>query len=399
MIYTQNHTKERLFFMLKLYNKSTEISSNLSLFFKNIITNISKPHLNMISSIIPSMISAESVVTSDIAKKLHTHFSDIQFSSITRKLERFFNNDKFNQYSFYNSVISHIIDKYTLKNKNVYISFDHMFCKSSFTVFLLSLRIGKQVIPLFFRCFPGNNSPEAFSLSLIKEGISYIHNLFANKDCKLIFLADRWFNFREILEHINALGDIYCIRTKTNILIEIDNYEDADLIKYISDIEPVYSKSKYFESVHITEFKYPTKLVISKSKNHKEPFYILTNGNVQDAVKHYGYRFGSIEFIFKNCKSNGFYLENSKVRNITAFTTLFTLVCIAILLLTSIGSIYSHRKNSVPNYLKIRNSKKKGIKNRERIISLFNTGLTIFNILVNSYHNFPLWMNFVITDV
>ena len=385
--------------MLKLYNESTKISSNLSEFFKNINTNISKPHLNLVSSIIPSIISAESVVISDIAKKLQNHFPDIQFSSITRKLERFFNNDKFDQYFFYHSIISYIIDKYTLKNKNVYISFDHMFCKSSFTVFLLSLRIGKQGIPLFFRCFPGNNSSEAFSLSLIKEGISYVHNLFIHKDCKLIFLADRWFNFREIMEHINSLGDIYCIRTKTNIRIEIDNYEDADLIENISDIEPFYSKSICFESVRITEFKYPTKLVISKTKNHKEPFYILTNGNTQDAVKHYGYRFGSIEFIFKNCKSNGFYLEDSKVRNLTAFTTLFTLACTAILWLTSIGSIYSHRKTSVPNYLKIRNSKKKGIKNRDRIISLFNTGLIIFNILINSHHNFPLWMTFVITDV
>ena len=94
-----------------------------------------------------------------------------------------------------------------------------MFCKSSFTVFLLSLRIGKQGMPLFFRCFLGNNSPEAFSLSLIKEGISYVHNLFIHKDCKLIFLADRWFNFRQIMEHINSLGDTYCIRTKTNIRI------------------------------------------------------------------------------------------------------------------------------------------------------------------------------------
>ena len=145
------------------------------------------------------------------------------------------------------------------------------------------------------------------------------------------------------MEHINSLGDTYCIRTKTNIRIEIDNYKDA--------------------------------------------------------VKHYGYSFGSIEFIFKNCKSNGFYLEDSKVRNLTAFTTLFTLACTAILWLTSIGSIYSHRKTSVPNYLKIRNSKKKGIKNRDRIISLFNTGLIIFNILVDSHHNFPLWMTFVITDV
>ena len=94
--------------MLKLYNESTKISSNLSEFFKNINTNISKPHLNLVSSIIPSIISAESVVTSDIAKKLQNHFPDIQFSSITRKLERFFNNDKFDQYFFYHSIISYI---------------------------------------------------------------------------------------------------------------------------------------------------------------------------------------------------------------------------------------------------------------------------------------------------
>ena len=56
--------------MLKLYNESTKISSNLCEFFKNINTNISKPHLNLVSSIIPSIISAESVVISDIAKKL-----------------------------------------------------------------------------------------------------------------------------------------------------------------------------------------------------------------------------------------------------------------------------------------------------------------------------------------
>ena len=100
------------------------------------------------------------------------------------------------------------------------------------------------------------------------------------------------------MQHIDSLGDTYCIRTKSNVSIEIDNFEDADLISYISDIEPRFSKSLYFDSVRITSFKFQTKLAVSKTDSHKEPFFILTNGNTRDAIKHYGYRFVSIEFIF-----------------------------------------------------------------------------------------------------
>jgi hypothetical protein len=261
---------------------------------------------------------------------------------------------------FYNSIIKYIIKNYKFKNKNVYISFDHMYCKDKFTIFLLSLRIGKQGIPLWFRCFKGVDNADAFKLSLMNQGISYVHNLFKDKKCNLIFLADRWFNFREIMQHIDSLGDTYCIRTKSNVSIEIDNYEYSDMISSIADIEPFFSKSKYFDSVRITGFKFSTKLAVSKTNSHKEPFFILTNGNTREAIKHYGYRFGSIEFIFKNQKSNGFYLESTKMRNIQSFTTLFTLVCVAILWLTILGADYSKNKTHFKNCFKIRYSKKNG---------------------------------------
>ena len=161
-------------------------------------------------------------------------------------------------------------------------------------------------IPLWFRCFKGNQDPDAFQVSLINEGISFVYDLFKNKKCNLIFLADRWFNFCSIMEHINSLNCTYCIRTKTNISIEIDNFPDSDMIAYISDIEPSFYISRYFDSVRITQNKFPTKLAVSKIDSHKEPFFILTNGNTREAIKHYGYRFGSIEFLFKSQKSNRF---------------------------------------------------------------------------------------------
>lgn len=302
--------------MFKLYNSQSQITSDLSKFFKNVFPPISKPHLKVIPNIILGMVKAESVVTTDIIKN------------------------------------------YKLKNKNVYISFDHMYCKDKFTIFLLSLRIGKQGIPLWFRCFKGVDNSEAFKLSLINKGISYVLTLFNGKKCNIIFLADRWFNFREIMQHIESLGDTYCIRTKSNVSIEIDNYKDSDMIASISDVEPLFSKSLYFDSVRITSLKFPTKLAVSKTDSHKEPFFILTNGNTREAIKHYGYRFGSIEFIFKNQKSNGFYLESTKMRNIQSFTTLFTLVCVAILWLTILGSDYTKNKSHFKNCFKIRYSKK-----------------------------------------
>ena len=130
--------------MIKLYNIQSNIASDLAKFFKFVSPNISKPHLKLIPFIILGMIQSESVVTTDIVKKLKGDFSWVNPFSTVRRLERFFNNPKFDIYSFWENIIKYVIYNYKLKNKNVYISFDHMYCRDSFTIFLVSLRIGKQ---------------------------------------------------------------------------------------------------------------------------------------------------------------------------------------------------------------------------------------------------------------
>lgn len=207
--------------MRKLYNTNSQITSDLSKFFKIVAPSISKPHLKNSTDVILGMIKSESVVTTDIVKNLKDLWSETQPSSTVRRLERFFNNTLFKPYDFYDSIIQYVIKNYKSKNKNVYISFDHTFCRESFTILFFSLRVGKQGIPLCFRCFKGNNDPKIFELNLIKEGIYYVHSLFENSDYKLIFLADRWFNFREIMHHIDSLGHEYCIRTKSNLFLKI----------------------------------------------------------------------------------------------------------------------------------------------------------------------------------
>ena len=130
---------------MKAYYNQEDIASNLRKFFKNIF-NISKPHLKSLSYIITGMISAESVVSADIARKLKDDFSIIHLESIERRFRRFFNSFSSIAYSFYSAFISSIISKFNVKHssKNIHISFDHMFCKDKFTILLFSIRIGKQ---------------------------------------------------------------------------------------------------------------------------------------------------------------------------------------------------------------------------------------------------------------
>ena len=176
---------------------------------------------------------------------------------------------------------------------------------------------------------------------------------------------------------LDSLNHIYCIRTKSNVAIHIDDFEDSDMFATIADIEPFFSKSRYFDSVQITSSNFQTKLAVSKLDSHKEPFFILTNGSTLEAIKHYGYRFESIEFIFKNHKANGFYLESTQTRNIQAFTSLFTLMNVALLWITLFGSEYSKAKSHISKYFKFTYSKRVSTNSKNKKTSNYKRFLFI----------------------
>lgn len=381
---------------MKAYYNQNKISSGFAKFFKNF--SISKPHLKNICFIITAMICAESVVLSDISRKLKDDFSLINLESIERRFRRFFSSFSSLAYSFYHSLISHIIYYFKVKHsdKNIHISFDHMFVRDKFTILLFSLRIGKQGIPLWFRCFKGKHNPDAYSMDLINEGISYCANLFADKNYHIIFLADRWFPHIDILSHIQSIGCYFCIRSKTFFTYSYYNSNNELCTSHLRDIKPLKYSAKVLKDVYYTRKLFKTNIVVSNYSNTDEPWYLITNDNPSRAVRNYSYRFGSIESIFKSQKSNGFRLESTNTQKIEHFISLFTIMCIALVWLTIIGADYVKNKH---NYnIKIRDTKKR--KNHSyRVFSFFNLGLTIFNLCYYNWVNFTLKFNFVLYDV
>lgn len=208
-----------------------------------------------------------------------------------------------------------------------------------------------------------------------------------------MYLADRWFQNYKIMKKIEEIGEEYCIRIKSNLTFYIYNY--GKMAGNIKDVEAKEKEEQYFEKVNICRYNYNTKMAVSKKEGHEEAIYVLTNGKVEEGIKNYGYRFGSIEFIFKNEKTNGFNIEKTKMKNEQSFKTMFGIMSVALLWLTVIGVEYTKDIGDKKINVKIRIYRKNG----ERKISLFNTGLMYFNICLNSIKAPKIKCNFILYEI
>ena len=387
--------------MNKVYNSQQDFASNISNFLKKVDPNIRKTQLNVIPYILLGIINAESSVARDIAKQLKDDFSLIQYDSVVKRIRRFYNNKLFDPYSFYENIIKYVISNYKIKHTDntIHIVFDHMYSKDNYTVLMFSMRVGKQGIPLLFKCFNGIREPNAFTDTTICECIKTVSNYFKDTNLKLVFLADRWFNSEAILSTINDLHHTFCIRLKSNIKVRVfDKKEGHYILKYTGDLTGQNHKGKYYTDVYLYDgSSFKTNVVISKSNDIDEPWIVVTNGETNRAIRRYSYRFGAIECIFKNQKSNGFYIEKICNATLKSFTSMFSLVCFCVLFLTILGCDYTKNSKIYKN-TKIETHKTyNGVK--QRVVSLFNTGLILFKRAFNSMVYIRIPFNLILYDI
>lgn len=162
-----------------------------------------------------------------------------------------------------------------------------------------------------------------------------------------------------------------------------------------------FSKYKYhaksYNEIEFTEDKYITNIVISDSIDTDDSWILVTNWNSKRTIKDYSYRFGGIESVFKNQKSNGFYLENTVNCSLDYFKSMYCFACIGVLYLTILGSDYSKNPRCYKHTKIKTNTKVRGIKIRTK--SLFNTGLTLFHRAFESLKYVKLSFKFILYDI
>ncbi len=384
--------------MFKLYNTQADITTAFKNFIENAIPNIRKNQLNFLPSLMFGMISSESCASSDIAKSLKDEQKWAQYDSIVKRINRFFNNDHFDGKVFFNNVITSILVSYKSKHSNnrVHITFDHMFSHDNYAVFMFTMRLGTQGFPIYFDCFKGSNNTDAFKIDTLKNGIKAVDDLFKDKDLDLVFLADRWFCSTELLDYIDSLGHTYCVRLKGNIHV----YKDGIKLK-AKKLKHRKHHAIVHKDVYITDKRFKTNIVYSSSLDTSTPWIIATNKNIETAIQNYRFRFGSIECMFKNQKSNGFNLNKISNMSIRVFTNMYSVLCVCVTYLTILGADLS-KNSKCYRSVKITTHKNyiiDGKRIKKRVMSLFNTGLTLFKIAFNSYNYVRLPLTFKLYDI
>ena len=396
--------------MSKSYNKNSSLSSpNLNIFSNLLDKSLSfanylpLPFLKFISLFSLSLLQSESIIISDIASTI-APLKNTSLDSAERYITRSLRNPNYDFHHFYFKFIQNIMSTYKVKHDDnkVIISLDHMYVEDRYTILMFTLRVGKTGIPLWFKEVKYHDS-EAYTYPIFKEAIQTCHDLVKlnNPDAKIKFLADRWFgNHIKILDYINILGDTYDFRAKGSLLtLTMDKKEGHTIWKNINKLDAYIYKSKFYPHAFITrEHRFETNIVISPSYNHKEPLYLLTNGDMNSAVKDYMKRFSGIEFNFKNQKTNGHFLEETQITDLYAFGNLYVCLCLAQALITILGIDYS-KNNRCYKKIKIRTPKKvKG--KRIRIRSYFHVGLLVIKFVITSFHyEYQLFKRLILYDV
>ncbi len=104
---------------------------------------------------------------------------------------------------------------------------------------------------------------DAFKEKFIKEGISYVSNLFPD-DFELIFLANRWFNSTGLMKH-----------------------EDHKVWKILQNLPRYKYRTIKYEKIQITDSKYTNNIIISDSIDTNEPWVPVYAKNLNRSIKDY----------------------------------------------------------------------------------------------------------------
>lgn len=394
-----------------IYNNWDNSSSSFCDFLHNIDLNLSKPLLKVLPNLVLSMINAESVVTADLAKSIKSSSFSSNHDSNIKRIWRFFNNPNLDMNDVFNSIIKYVISNISnVRHDKLFVTLDHMFTKNNFVTLMFTLRIDNQGIPIWFstertksNCHSTihmNSRKKIFSEKFIIDAIDQVIDLLSPLNSKIIFLADRYFFNLKILKHIHDKSHFFCIRAKANSSVKVFAYDKKEghfIYKLLSSFNSTFYHSSYYENLSFGDMHFKCNLTVSRSIStspDSENWYIVSNIKPQLAIKTYSKRFGSIEMFFKSQKTNGFYLESTRTKNLHAFNNLYGIACIASLYLNIIAVDYIKNHEHYKSRVNIKYNKKNKNGKLIRILSTFKLGLILFHKVFNSQINFKLKFNF-----
>lgn len=204
-------------------------------------------------------------------------------------------------------------------------------------VFMTSLIWGTHALPLYFEEVGHKGNSD---LNCQKRVIKQVLRLFKSKKYPILILGDREFHSPKLAEWLESRDVSFCLRQRKSLHFKTPDSSDYEIVKN-KGFKPGHSEFYTQILFNKEDGIGPMNLAVYwkrkyRGKGPKEPWYILTNlPMLKQALAIYRARWG-IEQMFKDMKTSGYNLENTKVNN-TRFFSLLLLIMMAYTVATLYG--------------------------------------------------------------
>jgi hypothetical protein len=247
-----------------------------------------------------------------------------------------------------------------LRNKEIRITFDRTEWKKrkkKVQILSASAAMYGRAVPLYWKTAnrKGNTSFITWKevLTPLLEAFTRFPELLGYR---IIVVADREFATPRLVHWLkDTFGVDAILRCKRSQYIQEEDAPPEQLYDVLHRIQR--GEQHFFPSVLLTkQATKPLALCIVWRSDCEEPMILATSlDNPEDTLAHYALRFGT-EPMYKDFKSNGFDIENTKLTDAKRMDTLMILCAFAMIMLLTIGVDREENKQSRTTVKKKRHS-------------------------------------------
>lgn len=279
----------------------------------------------MVGLILSSSISLTSWIPSTISRAL-------QAQSVQRRFARWLDNDRLDVHLMYAPLIQEALTAWG--EATLYLVLDTTMLWDQYCMIRLSVVYRGRAVPLAWQVIEHRSAQVAFRV--YRDLLEGAAKLLPSCTRKVVVLADRGFADVALMRLCQQLGWRYRLRIKSSFLVYRPGHGSASVEQLLPKRQ---GRAVFLHSVFLTGEQYgPVHLALARPPGEEDPWLIVSDELTDPhTFKEYGLRF-DIEENFLDDKSNGFQLEDSKLRSAAAIERLFFAIAAATLYLVVQGS-------------------------------------------------------------
>ena len=256
----------------------------------------------------------------------------LQAQSVQRRFARWLDNDRLKVHDLYSPLIQEALGAWGEATR--YLALDTTMRWGQYCMIRLSVIYRGRAVPLSWDVLEHASAQVAFRA--YRQLLQRAAQLLPPGRRQVVLLADRGFADVALMRLCARLGWGYRLRIKSNFLVYRRGHGRAFVKQRLPKRR---GKTVFLHYVSLPGERYgPVHVALAHPQDEKDPWLIVSNALTGlQTFQEYGLRF-DIEENFLDDKSNGFQLEESKLRSAAALSRLFLGIATAPLYLVAQGS-------------------------------------------------------------